>query len=193
VQESTIPDYDVGGVVRGPSGTRLDGIAPSNLYPTRDGTHVVIAANQDTVFARLCAAMGRPELARDPRFVDHFARGRNQDELDDLIGAWSARHDAAQLTDLLDAAGVVVGRVNTVAEVVADPHLRAREMIVEHFDPRIGRAVLGPGIVPRLCATPGRVRNAGPATPGADNDAVLRELLRLDDAAVERLRADGVI
>ena len=95
VQESTIPDYDVGGVVRGPSGTRLEGIAPSNIYPTADGSWVVIAANQDTVFRRLCAAMGQPELATDDRFANHVARGRNQDELDKIIGAWAAeRHPA---------------------------------------------------------------------------------------------------
>ena len=90
VQESTIPDYDVGGVVRGPSGTRLEGIAPSNIYPTADGSWVVIAANQDTVFRRLCAAMGQPELATDDRFANHVARGRNQDELDKIIGDWAA-------------------------------------------------------------------------------------------------------
>ncbi len=91
VQESTIPDYDVGGVVRGPSGTRLEGIAPSNIYPTADGSWVVIAANQDTVFRRLCAAMGQPELATDDRFANHVARGRNQDELDKIIGDWASR------------------------------------------------------------------------------------------------------
>ena len=90
VQESTIPDYDAGGVVRGPSGTRLEGIAPSNIYRSADGSWVVIAANQDTVFRRLCAAMDQPELATDDRFVDHGARGRNQDELDAIIGEWAA-------------------------------------------------------------------------------------------------------
>ena len=193
VQESTIADYDVGGVVRGPSGTRLDGIAPSNLYPTRDGTHVIIAANQDTVFKRLCAAMGQPELAEDPRFADHAARGRNQDELDALIGTWSAGFGAAELSEKLSAAGVVVGPVNTVAEVVADPHLRERGMIAEHYDARIGRTVLGPGIVPRLTATPGRIRNAGPAQPGVDNDEVYRGVLGMTADDIAELHAAGVI
>ena len=97
VQESTIPDYDVGGVVRGPSGTRLEGIAPSNIYPTADGSWVVIAANQDTVFRRLCGAMGQPELATDDRFANHVARGRNQDELDKIIGAWAAERQPADI------------------------------------------------------------------------------------------------
>ena len=106
VQESTIPDYDVGGVVRGPSGTRLEGIAPSNIYRTADGSWVVIAANQDTVFRRLCAAMGRPELATDDRFANHVARGRNQDELDKIIGDWAAeRHPGEIIVDAVRRRG----------------------------------------------------------------------------------------
>lgn len=193
VQESTIPDYDVGGVVRGPSGTRLDGIAPSNLYPTADGTHVIIAANQDSVFARLCQAMGQPELATDERFADHAARGRNQDELDALIGEWSSQHSADKLTEILSEAGVVVGPVNTVREVVADPHLRARGMIAEHYDERAHRTVLGPGVVPQFSDTPGGIRRAGPPAPGCDNDAVYGGLLGLSVAEIDELRASGVI
>lgn len=193
VQESTIPDYDVGGVVRGPSGTRLDGIAPSNLYPTADGTHVIIAANQDSVFARLCQAMGQPELATDERFADHAARGRNQDELDALIGEWSSQHSADKLTEILSEAGVVVGPVNTVREVVADPHLRARGMIAEHYDERAHRTVLGPGVVPQFSDTPGGIRRSGPPAPGCDNDAVYGGLLGLSVAEIDELRASGVI
>ena len=193
VQESTIADYAMGGVVRGPSGTRLDGIAPSNLYPTADGTHVIIAANQDSVFARLCAAMGTPELATDDRFCDHAARGRNQDELDELIGAWSAQLSSEKLTEVLSDAGVVVGPVNTVAEVVTDPQLLARGMIAEHFDARIGRNVLGPGVVPRFSDTPGGIRSAGPPKPGCDNDFVYHDLLGFDDAELDALRETGVI
>jgi hypothetical protein len=167
VQESTIPDYDVGGVVRGPSGTRLEGIAPSNIYRSADGSWVVIAANQDTVFRRLCAAMGQPELATDDRFVDHVARGRNQDELDKIIGDWAAQRQPDDIIETLSAAGVISGPINTVAEVVRDPQLRARRMLVEHYDERIGRNVLGPGVIPVLsrppavCATPAR---PGPAS-----------------------------
>ena len=155
VQESTIPDYDVGGVVRGPSGTRLEGIAPSNIYRTADGSWVVIAANQDTVFRRLCAAMGRPELATDERFANHVARGRNQDELDKIIGDWAARAQPADIIATLSQAGVISGPINTVAEVVEDPQLRARGMIADHWDERIGRNVKGPGVVPVLSETPG--------------------------------------
>jgi formyl-CoA transferase len=193
VQESTIPDYDVGGVVRGPSGTRLERIAPSNIYPTADGSWVVIAANQDTVFRRLCAAMGQPELATDDRFANHVARGRNQDELDKIIGDWAATKHPHEIIETLSAAGVVAGPINTVAEVVDDPQMRARNMIVEHYDERIGRHVLGPGVVPQLSATPGGVRNAGPARPGQDNDDVYAGLLGKTPAELEALKAEGVL
>ena len=193
IQESTIPDYDVGGVVRGPSGTRLERIAPSNIYRSVDGTWVVIAANQDTVFRRLCEAMGRPELSTDDRFATHVARGRNQDELDKIIGDWAAERQPADIIDTLSAAGVIAGPINTVAEVVEDPQLRARGMLVEHWDERINRPVLGPGIVPVLSETPGGVRNAGPARPGQHNDEVYRGLLGRSTAELETLREEGVI
>ena len=193
VQESTIPDYDVGGVVRGPSGTRLEGIAPSNIYRSADGSWVVIAANQDTVFRRLCEAMGRPELATDERFADHGARGRNQDELDKIIGDWAADRQPHDIIETLSAAGVIAGPINTVAEVVSDPQLRARGMLVEHWDERVERPVLGPGVVPVLSDTPGTVRSAGPAVPGRHNDEIYRGLLGKSADELDALRAEGVL
>ncbi|BBZ61800.1 CaiB/BaiF CoA transferase family protein [Mycolicibacterium monacense] len=193
VQESTIPDYDVGGVVRGPSGTRLEGIAPSNIYRTADGSWVVIAANQDTVFRRLCAAMGQPELATDDRFADHRARGRNQDELDKIIGDWAAERQPGDIIETLSAAGVIAGPINTVAEVVDDPQLRARGMLAEHWDERVDRTVLGPGIVPVLSESPGSIRNAGPAHPGQHNIEVYTGLLGKTAEEVAQLQAEGVL
>jgi formyl-CoA transferase len=193
IQESTIPDYDVGGVVRGPSGTRLEGIAPSNIYRTADGSWVVIAANQDTVFRRLCTAMGRPDLATDERFADHPARGRNQDALDKIIGEWAAELRPDEIIETLSGAGVVAGPINTVAEVVRDPQLRARDMLVEHHDERTGRDVLGPGVVPVLSATPGGVRHAGPARPGQHNPEVYEGLLGLASGDLTGLEAEGVV
>ncbi|TCN51366.1 formyl-CoA transferase [Rhodococcus sp. SMB37] len=193
VQESVIPDYDAAGVVRGPSGTRLEGIAPSNLYRTSDDMWIVIAANQDTVFRRLCTAMDRPELADDVRFADHLARGVNQDELDDLIGAWAAKWPLTELLEHLSASGVVAGPVNTVAEVVADEQFQSREMLVPHRDERTGDDVLGPGVVPRLTGTPGSVRRAGPPIAGYDNAAVYGELLGVTDGERAELRERGII
>ena len=193
VQESTIPDYDMGGVVRGPSGTRLDGIAPSNIYRSADGSWVVIAANQDTVFRRLCAAMGQPDLAGDPRFVDHVARGRNQDELDAIIGQWAATRGPDDIIETLSAAGVIAGPINTVADVVTDPQFRARGMLVDHFDERIGRNVLGPGVVPVLSESPGGVRTAGPARPGQHNQEIFGQLLGLPAEELSALAEQGVL
>ncbi|MGB8406082.1 MAG: CaiB/BaiF CoA-transferase family protein [Mycobacterium sp.] len=193
IQESTIPDYDVGGVVRGPSGTRLEGIAPSNIYQSSGGSWVVIAANQDTVFRRLCSAMGRPELAGDERFADHLARGRNQDQLDAIISAWAAEREPDEIIATLSEAGVISGPINTVAEVVQDPQLQARNMIADHFDERIQRNVKGPGIVPVLTESPGAIRNAGSARPGQHNDEVYGELLGLTPSELESLREEGVL
>ncbi|MDV3126683.1 CoA transferase [Mycobacterium sp. 21AC1] len=193
IQESTIPDYDIGGVVRGPSGTRLEGIAPSNIYQSADGSWVVIAANQDTVFRRLCGAMGRPELATDDRFVNHVARGRNQDELDKIIGDWAAQHQPADIISTLSEAGVISGPINTVAEVVNDPQLRARGMIADHWDDRIERNIKGPGIVPVLSESPGTIRNGGSARPGQHNDEVYTGLLGYSTDELETLRTEGVL
>ncbi|MGH3581482.1 MAG: CaiB/BaiF CoA transferase family protein [Mycobacterium sp.] len=193
IQESTIPDYDIGGVVRGPSGTRLEGIAPSNIYQSANGSWVVIAANQDTVFRRLCEAMGRPDLATDDRFVNHVARGRNQDEIDKIIGAWAAERQPADIIETLSNAGVISGPINTVAEVVQDPQLQARNMIADHWDERIERNVKGPGVVPVLSESPGSVRNAGSAHPGQHNDEVYSGLLGLSADEVDSLREERVL
>lgn len=193
VQESTIPDYDRGGIIRQPSGTRLDGIAPSNIYATADGSWVVIAANQDTLFARLCDVMGVPELAQDSRFRTHVDRGRNQDELDDMIGVWAAEQDPDTIVEKLTAAGVVAGPINTVEDVVKDPQLIERGMLVPHFDERIGDDVLGLGVVPTFSDTPGSVRRAGAPKPGTDNDDVWGDLLGRSDADRRSLHEKGVI
>jgi formyl-CoA transferase len=145
------------------------------------------------VFARLCQAMGRAELATDDRFVNHVARGRNQDELDTIIGAWAGERAPDDIIETLSAAGVISGPINTVAEVVNDPQLRARGMLVEHHDERLGRPVLGPGITPVLSESPGSVRNAGSARPGQHNDDVYLGLLGKSTDEIEQLRASGAI
>jgi formyl-CoA transferase len=191
--ESTVPDYSATGLVRGPGGTRLEGLAPSNLYRCADDRWLIIAANQDTVFARLCAAMGRDDLVTDERFATHTARGRHQDEIDAIVADWASGHDADTLTRILEDAGVVVGPVNTVAEVVEDPQFRARDMLLPHHDLRVGADVLGPGVVPKLDRTPGEVRWAGPPRPGTHNREVYAGILGLADEDLAPLAADGVI
>jgi formyl-CoA transferase len=190
--ESTVPEYDRLGRVRGPGGTRLPGIAPSNIFKSRDGRWVVIAANADRVFARLCAAIGQPALADDPRYATHDARGANQDELEREIAAWAAERDASEISEALNDAGVVCGPIYTVADMFEDAHFHAREMLVVHHDPVRGDFV-GPGVVPKFSETPGGVRWTGSGAPGSHNDEVYGTLLGLPEAELERLAAEGVI
>jgi formyl-CoA transferase len=137
--------------------------------------------------------MGRTDLATDDRFATHAARGRNQDELDNIIGAWAAKRQPGEIIERLSTAGVIAGPINTVAEVVNDPQLRARGMLVEHYDERVGRNVLGPGVVPMLSESPGGVRNAGPARPGQHNNDVYIGLLGKTAEELAEWRAQEVL
>lgn len=190
--ESMVPEYDRLGIVRGPGGTHLKGIAPSNIFKSSDGKWMVIAANQDNVFRRLCEAIGMPELADDPRFSTHLARGENQDEIEGIIAAWAAERTAAEIDETLNAAGVICGPVYTIADIFEDEHFWAREMLLEHEDPEIG-TFIGPGITPKFSETPGRVRWTGPWEEGSHNAEIYGGLLGLSDAEIESLRAEGVI
>src|SRR5580704_13771292 len=129
--ENLVTEYDLTGYVRERSGSVLPGIAPSNVYPTAGGGMILIGGNGDTVFARLCEAMGMSELKDDPRYVDHASRGVNQAELDDLIGVWSREQTLEDLLILLEDNGVPCGRIFSAPDMLADPHYAAREAIVE--------------------------------------------------------------
>ena len=190
--ESVVPEYDRLGCVRGPSGSNLKGIAPSNLFRSADDRWVIIAANNDNLFERLCAAIGRPELAIDPRFATHTARGSNQEEIEGIVADWASRHTAREIDAVLNDAGVVCGPVYTIADIFADPHFQAREMLVGHVDEEFGEYV-GPGIVPKFSDTPGSVRWSAPSRAGSDNEDVYRGLLEVEDAELEELRRGGIV
>ncbi len=191
VMESLVPEYAASGYVRTRSGSVLPGIAPSNVYPCSDGEYL-IGANQDTVFGRLCDAMGRPELATDPRYVSHVARGRHQTELDDLIGAWTRQLTMAEVEALMIEHGVPAGRLYGPQDMIDDPHFIAREAIIDVPSERWG-SVKMQNVFPKLSRTPGSVRRAAPATVGQDNAAVYGETLGLDAGAIADLKGRGVI
>ncbi|MCE8015772.1 CoA transferase [Halomonas sp. MCCC 1A17488] len=191
MMENLIPEYARAGKVRERSGSFLPKIAPSNAYPARDGRDIIIGANQDTVFRRLCEAMGQPRLADHPDYATHRARGDNQQAIDDLIAAWTQQHDAQHVVDILADAGVPAGLVYRAPDMLDDPHFQARESIVEVPDRR-GRPLPMQNVFPRLSETPGRVRHVGPAL-GEHTAAVLSDWLGLTAEAIEALRADGVI
>jgi succinyl-CoA---D-citramalate CoA-transferase len=190
--ESTVPEYDRLGIVRGPQGTNLKGIAPSNIFKSSDDTWMVIAANADKVFRRLCEAIGRPELADDERFATHLARGDNQEEIEGIVAEWAARHTAKEIDEILNEAGVICGPIYTIADIFDDPQYRAREMLVTHVDPEFGEYV-GPGIVPKLSRTPGAVRWSATWEEGSHNREIYGDLLGLPDEELERLSAEGVL
>jgi formyl-CoA transferase len=189
--ESLLPEWAVAGYQRERTGAVLPNVAPSNVYPTGDGELVLIAANQDSVFARLAGAMGRPGLAQDPRYATHSARGAAMEELDQLISAWTATLAGDDLLALLHEAGVPAGRIFRAADMLADPHFAARQAIVTIPHADFGELPMQ-NVAPRLSVTPGAVRTAGPAL-GEHNEPVWSGLLGLTAAELDRLRAAGVI
>jgi formyl-CoA transferase len=191
VMENLITEYGLTGYVRERSGSVLPGIAPSNAYPTADGALVVIGANQDTLFKRLCEAMGRPELSADPRYAGHAARGENQAALDALIGAWTATLTATDLLALMEANGVAAGRVYRAPDMLDDPQFAAREAIVETPHPVFG-SVKMQNAFPKLSDTPGGVRWPGPGL-GEHTDEVLGERAGVSAEDLVKLRERGVI
>jgi formyl-CoA transferase len=174
MMESTLPEFDMLGVVRERTGTNLTGIVPSNTYLSRDGQHVVIAANGDSIFKRLMNAIGRPDLANDASLSDNAGRARRADELDGVIGAWAAQHDCEQVLKTLDAAQVPNGKTYSIADIVKDPQYLARDMIVQHTL-KDGTPLKMPGIVPKLSDTPGGTEWLGPEL-GEHTEDVLRSI-----------------
>ncbi|AKS30652.1 CaiB/BaiF CoA transferase family protein [Mycolicibacterium goodii] len=161
VMESIIPEWVVANYQRERSGAVLPNVAPSNVYPTKDGAWILIAANQDTVFARLATAMGQPELATDPRFNSHIARGERQQELDGLVAAFTAEHESKELEELLLEHAVPVGKIYRPADMLEDEQFLARHSIVETEHPVLGSVPMQ-NAFPRLSRTDGTVRWPGP-------------------------------
>jgi formyl-CoA transferase len=191
LMESLIPEYVFTGYIRERTGSILPNVAPSNIYESRDDKLILIAANQDTVFARLCEAMGRPELAEDERFSSHIGRGAHQAELDALIGRWAAQVEAEPLLKLLHESGVPAGETYRAPEMLNDRHFAAREAIITVDHPDLGEFPMQ-NVVPKLSETPGQVRWVGPRL-GEHTDEVMHGLLGLSHEELASMRTDGVI
>lgn len=189
VMESLVPEWQLTGYQRERTGAVLPNVAPSNVYPTRDGQWLLIAANQDTVFARLAKAMDAPELASDPRYATHGARGGRQAELDDLIAAFTSGLDAKVLEARLEEHGVPSGKIFRPVDMFTDPQFQARESITEVEHPVLGPVAMQ-NVFPRLSRTGGTVRWPGPEL-GAHTAEVLARI-GVDEPALQDLRARGV-
>lgn len=190
MMELTVPEYTVAGFVRERTGAILPGIAPSNTYACLDAD-IVIGANQNKVFARLAAAMGAPELALNPEYATHEARGRNQQALDEMIAGWTAGHRADDALALLENHGVPAGRLYKAADMLDDPHFQAREALVKVKHPIFTNLVMQ-NVTPKLSATPGKVNWAG-AEAGAFNHEIYGDLLGLSADDLAGLTSEGVI
>jgi len=178
------------GIVREPSGSTLTGIVPSNTYPTGDGKTIIIGANTNSMFQRLCELMGKAAMAQDPRYRENIDRVEHQTELDGLIGQWTGSITQAEVLEKLEAAGIAAGPIYSVADMLADPQYHARGLFeTVTID---GEPLKIPAIVPKLDATPGRTDWPG-APLGAHNDEVYRTLLGLDEAELSKLKQDGVV
>ncbi|ANH70992.1 CaiB/BaiF CoA-transferase family protein [Mitsuaria sp. 7] len=189
VMESLVPEYSAFGAVRGPAGSALPGIAPSNAYPCADGV-VLIAGNGDSIFKRLMQVIGREDLANDEALANNAGRVARVEEIDAAIGAWAATRSVEEVLAPLGEASVPAGRVYTAKDIVEDPHFRARDMIIRQ-QTRDGHELDVPGIVPKLMGTPGAVRRAAPRL-GGDTDEVLREI-GLTAEQIAALRARKIV
>lgn len=187
--ESLLPEYSAFGAVRGPAGSAMPGIAPTNAYRCSDGGYALIAGNGDSIFKRLMLCIGRPDLAADPALASNDGRVLRVQELDEAIGRWAATLTVGEVLAALEAAQVPAGKIYTVADIGADPHYAARGMLqtVQMDD---GSELAVPGFVPKLSATPGSHRRNAPVL-GQDTDAVLREV-GLTEAQIGALRRRGI-
>jgi crotonobetainyl-CoA:carnitine CoA-transferase CaiB-like acyl-CoA transferase len=189
--EPHIPAFEKLGLVANRAGSRLPDSTPNNLYVSRDGQFIHITAMGDAVFKRLVGCMGAPGLATDARFANAVERSKNHEDIDDLIGRWTAKHDLAELESSLHEAGVPATRIFTMADIFGDPHYAARGAIARPPDDDLGEVAMA-APVPRLSSTPGAIRHAGRRV-GQDTRRVLTELLGLAAQEIERLEREAVI
>lgn len=190
MMEAMLPEYGKLGKIKEPTGGGIATAAPSNAYPTADGSFILIAGNSEPLFARLAALIGHPDLPGDPRYCDNPSRVRNAAHLDDLISQWSQRYSQSELEHLLTKADIPHCKVYTAADAASDPQYRARGMVREVEDPELG-TILHSGIVPHIPEGPGSIRWTGPDV-GAHTDEMLASV-GYSTAEISHMREKGVI
>lgn len=174
IMESLLSEYSAFGAIREPAGSSLPGIAPSNAYLCRGGRYVLVAGNGDSIYKRLMRAIERDDLADDPELSSNEGRARHVAKIDDAIESWTSQRELEEVLDVLQSASVPVGPIYNAADISADPHYRARNMILRSSMPD-GKTIEVPGIVPKLGRTPGQIRSEAPQL-GQHTDRVLRGL-----------------
>lgn len=188
--EAVIPEFSGAGLVRGPSGSTVTGIVPTNTYLCADDSYVIIGGNGDSIYRRLMETAGRKDLADDPRLQTNAGRVEHEAEIDEALSSWCATLPSEEVLRLLDEAKVPAGPIYSVRDMFADPHFRARNLF-ETVEIN-GEPLEIPTILPKLEGTPGQTRWPGPDV-GAHNREVLCELLGLSSEEYDALCRDGVI
>jgi len=188
--EGVIPEYDGAGVIREPSGSTITGIVPTNTYRCSDGKYIIIGANGDSIFKRLCEQMGRHDMAVDPQLEHNAGRVEHEPEIDAVINKWCGERTSAEALSLLEEARVPSGPIYNVADMMSDEHFKARGLFEEVKYK--GRSLKIPSLIPKLSATPGRTDWPG-AEVGEYNKEIYQGLLGMDEAELEKLKQQGVI
>jgi formyl-CoA transferase len=188
--ESLLPEYSAFGAVRGPAGSALPGIAPTNAYRCKDGAYALVAGNGDSIFKRLMNLIGRTDLANDPSLADNTGRVARVEEIDQAIENWTLQKSVEEVLQALESASVPAGRIYDIADIAADPHYEARGML-EQVTLTDGSSLKVPGFVPKLSLTPGQHRRNAPDL-GQDTDAILKEM-GLSSDQIQKLRANGIV
>ena len=188
--ESLLPEYSAFGAVRGPAGSALPGIAPTNAYRCKDGAYALVAGNGDSIFKRLMNLIGRNDLANDPSLADNTGRVARVEEIDQAIEDWTLQKSVEEVLQALESASVPAGRIYDIADIAADPHYEARGMF-EQVTLADGSSLKVPGFIPKLSVTPGLHRRNAPDL-GQDTDAILKEMGLTSDQ-IQKLRANGIV
>jgi formyl-CoA transferase len=188
--ESLLPEYSAFDAVRGPAGSALPGIAPTNAYKCKDGAYALIAGNGDSIFKRLMTLIEREDFANDPSLADNTGRVARVKDLDQAIEAWTLQRNVNEVLEKLESVSVPAGRIYNIADIAADPHYAAREML-QKIHMNDGSELTIPGVVPKLSLTPGQHRRNAP-TLGEDTDSILKEM-GLSAAQIQELKAKGIV
>ena len=190
MMEAVVPEYSGSGAIREPSGSTITGIVPTNTYITSDNKHVIIGGNGDSIFKRLMNAIGRPDMANDPKLEENQGRVDNEKEVDAAIEKWTKDHTSDEVLSIMDGVSVPAGPILSVEDMMKDEHYIARGMFQEVQ--ANGRTLQIPAMLPILTETPGTTEWPGPAL-SEHTDEVLSELLGKDEKEITQLREDGVL
>ncbi|KJS88360.1 MAG: hypothetical protein JM58_00895 [Peptococcaceae bacterium BICA1-8] len=191
LMEGQLMEFYRTGAIKERAGTKLPKIAPSNAYDTKDGKHIIIGANNDNIFLRLCKLMDKPEMADNTRYATHIARGEVQDELDEMVNDWTKGFTLSELDKMLNESSIPAGPIYSMKEISEDPHYQARDMLLDAVD-EIWGEIKQPGIVPKLSETPGSVDWVGPAL-GEHNEEVYLKVAGLTEEEYRDFKVKGII